>query len=65
MALLAYMILGAGTLLAQDKKVVLSVEKIMRDPVCIGTSLMATKSLSMACDLQRTWPALIIRVRTY
>lgn len=37
-ALLAYLMLGASTLLAQDKKIELSVEKIMRDPKWIGTS---------------------------
>ncbi|WP_161889929.1 prolyl oligopeptidase family serine peptidase [Pontibacter russatus] len=37
-ALLAYLMLGAGSLLAQEKKTELSVEKIMRDPRWMGTS---------------------------
>jgi len=37
-ALMAYLMLSTGALLAQDKKMELSVEKIMRDPKWMGTS---------------------------
>lgn len=38
MALVAFMLLGGGQLLAQSQEMTLSVEKIMRDPKWIGTS---------------------------